>query len=170
MRRALFLGLVLIVALGACGGGEKRNESKIQDPFELIVPTLQPRTIIEGCTDIDIENWADLMLPNLQEFMDESQAYVTQVEKASSDELRDTWNRLVALRDNMTTYPTPTCLERQHDQVLNRLQSILEEYQKFGIGRSSVSDFQEGFNADMKGLEEQIDRLNIVMNELYTTN
>lgn len=160
--------LMLVIALVACSNDD--DQTKIEDSVELVVPTLPARTLVETCTDPDIENWADLVLPNTNEFKREAQSFATRASNTEEGALEITWVRLIVLRDAVASYPTPTCLDRPHDQLLARLQSVLGEYQSFGIGRSTVADLQEGVASELNSLDEQVRQLNRVMAELYNNN
>ncbi len=161
--------LIGVWLLAACGG-EERDESRINSGLNLIVPTLQSRNLVEECSDSLIENWADLIYPNSQEFIRESDAFATQASDAAADGLETTWTRLILLRDNMTTYTTPTCLQRQHDELLSRFQAMLETFQQFGVGRITVAEFQDDVKDNNSGIEEHLERLNGFMAEIYGSN
>lgn len=167
-RMLTVLWVVLMVALVACGSD--RDDSTIDSSVELQVPTLMPRNIVVDCSDAAIENWADLMYPNVRDFASKAQSFASTASDTDESALQNSWNQLIVLRDNITIYTTPDCLERQHDQILTRLQAIIEEFQKFGTGRSTVADFQDGIDENVTALEDQLNRLNAFMTELYNNN
>lgn len=168
-RQLLIMLITLVMLLAACGDGD--DGETISDTVPIGVPTLQPRIIVEDCTDIAIENWADFIYPNTEEFIAQAQAYGSQGADTESASLTEGYNQLIVLRDDVTTYRTPDCLAGQHQIVLDNMQSVIRTYQGFAVGRLTVGDFRDDLESDIARLQNHLEiDLNRFMTEVYNNN
>lgn len=169
----LILVLLATMVLVACGGDDgvgDGSESGNSGSLQVTLPPLGERLILQGCTDEMLDDWTDRVFFNVEDFVDDADAFARRANAERRNEIQVAWESFIALRESAYTFPTPECLEATHLQAIRLMQAIIDDFQRFSNAETTTEEFQQAVRPDIDALEDLIGTWTALLIQLYATN
>lgn len=160
MKRQLTLVAILLVALvlSSCRENKPKTDGT-SGSISVTIPVAAPRTIIEGCPSSELEDWYEKNFFNMQGFVDEAELRSRTADNDQRDQMDFVLDRLVSLRNTINNAPTPTCVEVRHQTIVDTMQFIIDQFQKFANAEISAEDLESAVSSDLETLKQTINLL-----------
>lgn len=143
-RRLLFLVCIMSIfmsgLLAACG----EDESDPMPPPNLVI-TYEPQpmaTILPGCVTGELESWLEVSGSLIYTFRDESLAALG----LEPNEMVNTLNRLIDLRDAIARQPTPECAVQPQTEIMIMIRGMLLAFQRYSNGILTKDELSQQIN------------------------
>jgi hypothetical protein len=138
-RRCLFSILIIwSLILTACGDKE---EKKVAPPPNLVI-TYEPQpisTLLPGCEASEVESWLEVSGTLIYTFRDESLAAIN----LQPDQMENTLNRLIDLRDAIARQATPECAVQPQSLIQSVINSMMIAFQRYTNGVISQEELSQ---------------------------
>lgn len=156
MRKLTLLLLIIVLALAACGGGDddKDGSSRSRD---VTLPAVPNRTLVEGCPPLELENWVETAYFNMQSFVTDADVNARTADDNNRDAIDVVLDRLVLLRNSVSTAPTPDCVGERHVSIVAAMQKVVDDFQLFANAQINASDLQQRVTQDLQIIQSNID-------------
>lgn len=160
--------LLGVVVLAACGGdSDDSNGGGSDASLNVTAPPLPQRVIEPGCTEDQLDGWADNVYLTITDFADSADAFSRRASNERRNEIEIVWEGFIRDRELVNSYPTPECLDQIHLALVGEMQDIIADFQAFSNAEIDADTLRNIVAPDIDTMQTLIDNLERQYAALY---
>lgn len=155
IRVMIIFGILMGSLLGCGDGDENKPKADLSQPLGATVGPIPTLNILAACDESYLDDWVEVGDTAIERFISDSRNGVQNSQDNNRIAANNTLRNLIQQRDLLSARAMPFCLQAFVEPMLNNMQLVIDEFQRFVNGDIDSSVFSDNVTEPLNNLENQ---------------